>query len=98
MKIMALKADAFVGGCDIVEKLVAILTDERFLMVTGNVMPGNTVIVHVVENRKAGLICAIDVELSIVRLSNLLVSSLTPGVESKPIRKLVCRGHLLAGG
>jgi hypothetical protein len=26
------------------------------------------------------------------------VSSLTPGVESKPIRKLVCRGHLLAGG
>jgi hypothetical protein len=95
---MKLETDASVGGCDIVEKLVIVLTDERFLVVAGDIMPGNTVIVHVVKNRKAGLICAVDVELSIVRLLNLLVPSLTPGVEAKTVRHLVRRGHFLTGG
>lgn len=95
---MTLETNASVGGCHIVEKLITVLTDERFLVVAGNIMPGNTITVHVVQNSKTGLGCAIDVKFSIVRLLNLLVPSPTPGVVAEPIRHLVCGSHFLTSG
>lgn len=66
-------------------------------MVAGDVVPGNAIAVHVVEYCKAGLVRAVDVKLGVVRLLDLLVSGLTPGVETKTIGHLVRRGHLLTG-
>ena len=44
-----------VTGTDKVEQLVAVLADERLLVVAGNVVPLDAVVVEVVENGQARL-------------------------------------------
>ena len=91
-----LKTNATVGAGDVLEELLAVLTYEGFLVVAGNVVPGDAVVVDVVEDREAGLVRAVDVELGVIGLTGLLVAGLRPWVEVETLRGLVGRGHLLA--
>jgi hypothetical protein len=67
-------------------------------VVAGYVVPGDAVVVDVVEDREAGLLGAVDVELGVVGLAGLLVAGLGPGVEAPASGQLVRRGHLLPVG
>ena len=58
-------------------------------------MPRNAVLVDVVENGQAGLVGAINVEFSVVRLPDLLVASLGPWIEGPAFGDLVGWRHLL---
>lgn len=51
-------------------------------------MPGDAVVVDVVQDAQAGLVGAVDVELSVVRLSGLLVARGRPGVVAPAGRHL----------
>lgn len=93
---IALEADAAVGAGNIVQQLLGVLADERLLVVARDVVPGDAVVVDVVQDGHAGLVGAVDVELGVVRLSDLLVAGLGPRVEGPAIRRLVRRRHLLA--
>ena len=66
-------------------------------MVAGNVVPGDTVIVHVVQDAQARLAGLVDVVLGVVGLGLLLVSSLAPGVVGPARGHLVGLGDLVAG-
>lgn len=68
------QADAAVGGSYIVEQLITVLADERFLVVACHIMPSDTIVVHIVQHTQAGLIGTVDVKLGIVRLADLLVA------------------------
>lgn len=74
------EAEATVGGCDVVEQLIAVFTDERFLVVTSYIMPRDAVVVDIVEHAEARLVGSVNVELRVVRLSCLLVARGRPGV------------------
>lgn len=87
--IRQLKSDAPVGGGYVVEQLLVVLADEGLLVVAGNVVPRDAVIVHVVQDGQAGLVRAVDVELRVVGLPELLVASLAPRVESESSGDLV---------
>lgn len=87
------QTDATVGICDITEELFGIFTDERFLMVASNVMPSNTIVVNIVKYRQARFIGAVDIVLRVIRLSDLLVSSLRPWVEAPARWYLIGRCH-----
>lgn len=97
-KEASLKTDSAIGAGDVVEEFVAVLAHEGLLVVASNVVPGDAVVVYVVEDRQAGLLGAVDVELSVVGLTLLLVSGLGPGVEAPASWGLVGRGHLFAVG
>lgn len=93
---IALEADAAVGAGHVVEKLLGVLADERLLVVTRDVMPGDAIIIHVVQDGHAGLGGAVDVVLCIVRLPDLLVAGLRPWIEGPAYRCLVGGWHFLA--
>lgn len=57
-------------------------------MVTGDVMPRNAVVVHVVQHTQAGFSGTVDVKLSVVGLTLLFVASLGPGVVAPAVRDL----------
>lgn len=57
-------------------------------MVAGDVVPGDAVVVDVVQDAQAGLVGAVDVELGVVRLSGLLVARGRPGVVAPAGRHL----------
>lgn len=97
-KIMQLESDSSVCGSHVVEEFIAVLADEGLLVVAGDVMPGDTVVVHVVQHGEAGFIRSVDVKLCVVGLTDLFVSGLTPGIEAETVGNLVGRSHLLAGG
>jgi len=59
-------------------------------------VPGDAVIVNVVQDGQAGLVGAVDVILGIVRLLDLLVAGLRPWIEAPTVRHLVSGCHLLA--
>lgn len=86
---IALEAEAAVGAGHVVEKLLVVLADERLLVVTRDVVPGDAVIIHVVQDGHAGFGGAVDVELGIVRLFGLLVAGLRPRIERPAYRCLV---------
>lgn len=95
---MVLQTDAAVGAGHVVEQLLGVLADERLLVVARDIVPGDAVIVDVVQDRHAGLVGAVDVILGIVRLSCLLVAGLRPWIEAPSVRHLVGGCHLLAIG
>lgn len=51
-------------------------------------MPGDAVVVHIVQHAQAGLVGAVDVEFGVVRLSGLLVARGRPGVVAPAGRHL----------
>lgn len=65
-------------------------------MVARDVVPGDAVVVNVVQDGQAGLVGAVDVVFGIVRLSDLLVAGLRPRIEAPTVRRLVGGCHLLA--
>lgn len=98
MEVRELESDSSVGGCHVVEQLVAVLANEGLLVVAGHIVPGDAVAVHIVKYSEAGLGRSVDVELCVVGLADLLVPGLAPGIEAKTVGNLVRRSHLLAGG
>lgn len=93
---IALEANTAIGAGHVVEQLLGVLADEWFFMVTRDIVPGDAVVVNVVQDGHAGLVGAVDVILGIVRLSDLLVAGLRPRIETPTIRHLVGGCHLLA--
>ena len=65
-------------------------------MVTRNVVPGDAIVVNVVQDGQAGFVGTIDVIFGIIRLPDLLVAGLRPWIETPTIRHLVGGCHLLA--
>lgn len=94
---MVSKADATVGGGHVVEEFVAVFADERFLVVAGDVVPRDSVIVDIVQHAEARLVGSVDVELCVVRLACLLVTRGRPGVVPPTTRDLVGGRHTDAG-
>lgn len=90
------EALAFLLG-DEVEEVFAVLTHHGLLVVAGDVVPLDTVVVDVVEDAHARLRCLVDVELGVVWLGRLGVSSLAPGLVLPAWWGLVGRGHLSVG-
>lgn len=93
-----LELESRVGGGHVVEQLVAVLAHERFLVVATDIVPCDSVAVHVVQHAQARLGRAVDVELRVVRLRRLLVSALAPRVVRPTGRRLVGGGQLAPGG
>jgi len=91
-----LKSNSPIGICNVVQELVGVFANERFFVVASNVVPGNAIVVHVVENWQASFVGSVDVEFGVVGLSEFFVSSLGPGVEAPALRCLVRGGHLFA--
>lgn len=89
VRLTALEADATVGAGHVVEKLLGVLANERLFVVTRDVMPGDAVIIHVVQDGQARFGGTVDVVLGIVRLSGLLVAGLRPRIERPAYRCLV---------
>lgn len=76
------QTDTTVGICDIIEELLGIFANERFLVVASNIMPSDAVVINVVKYRQTGLVGTIDIEFRVIRLPNFLVSSLGPRIEA----------------
>lgn len=55
-KSKILQANAWISRSDKVQQLVAVLADERFQVVTSDVVPFHPVIVEVVQDRQARLV------------------------------------------
>lgn len=98
VKLNELKTESRIGGSDVVEELIRVLADDGLLVVAGNVVPRDSVIVDVVQDGQAGLAGLVDVVLGVVRLRRLLVASLAPRVISPARWHLVGLGDLVAGG
>lgn len=70
------QTDARVSTGDIIEEFLVILAHDGLLVVAGDVVPCDAVVVHVVKYTQARLGGAVDVELGVVGLTLLLVASL----------------------
>ena len=66
-------------------------------MVAGDVVPGHSVTVDVVEESQTGLLAAVDILLGIVGLGNLQVAGWGPGLVGPGGRGGVGGGDLLVG-
>jgi len=87
-----------VGGSHVVEQLIAVLTHERLLVIATDVVPRDTIAVHVVQHAQARLHRSVDVELCVVRLRYLLVTALAPRSVRPAFRCLVGGRYLAPGG
>lgn len=92
-----LKLETRVGGGHVVEQLVAVFAHERLLVIATDVVPRNAVTVHVVQHAQTRFLRAVDVELGVVRLRDLLVAALAPRVVRPAGRRLVGGRHLAPG-
>lgn len=93
-----LELETRVGGGHVVDELVAVFAHERLLVVATDVVPCDTVTVHVVQHAQARFLRTVDVKLGIVRLWDLLVAALAPRVVRPTDRRLVGGRHLAPGG
>lgn len=96
LKSTVLQTNAWVRGSHVVQQFLGIFAHNRFLVVASNVVPSDTVIVHVVQHRQAGFGCLVDVEFGIVWLWDLLVTRLAPWVVAPAVGDLVRGWNLLA--
>ena len=71
---------------NILNKGIRIFANERFLVVAGNIVPFDSIIVNIVQSTKTRFRCFVDAEFSIVRLRFLEVSSLAPWLVT-PVRR-----------
>lgn len=86
-----LQANTRIRGRHIVEQLLGILADERLLVVAGHIMPGNAIIVHIIQHRQARFARLIDVVLGVVWLRHLLVSGLAPRIVTPALWQAIRR-------
>lgn len=87
-----LQSNAAICGRDVIEELLGVLADDGLLVVAGDVVPRDTVIVDVVEDGEARLAGLVDVEFGVIRLALFLVTGGGPGVVVPAIGGLVGRG------
>lgn len=90
------EALAFLLG-DEVEEVIVVLAHHGLFVVAGNIVPLDAVVVDVVQHPHARLRSLVDVELGVVWLGNLGVSSLAPGLVPPAWWGLVGGGHLCVG-
>lgn len=88
------KSNAAVGVGDVVQELIRVFANEGFFVIAGDVVPGDAIVVNVVEDGQAGFGGLVDVEFSVVGLRDFLVSCLGPGVEAPLGRNFVGGRHL----
>ena len=88
LKLGGSQTEAGVGAGDVVEEFVGVLADDGLLVVAGDVVPRDAVVVHVVEDAEAGLGGGVDVELGVVGLTQLLVAGLRPRVVAPAVGDL----------
>lgn len=96
-RVYYLQTKTGIGGRHVVEQLVRVLADDGLLVVAGDVVPGDAVVVDVVQDGQAGLARLVDLVLGVVGLRQLLVSGLAPGVVGPAGGHLVGPGDLVAG-
>ena len=72
-----LKSNARVSAAHEVKELVRVLTDERFQMMTSNIVPFDAVTVKVVQDREARFIVALS-SFSVVRLRSTSTAGCRP--------------------
>ena len=90
-------------GLDVFEKLLRVLADEGFGVVTGDIVPLDAVIVDVVKDSHAGLHGPVNVELGVVGLGHVvgdelsLVAGVGPGLVAPARRGGVGGSHLDPG-
>jgi len=89
-----------VGSNDELEEGLVILADVWLLVVAGDVMPLDAILVEIVEHSQAGLGSLVDPELCVIRLRSLVVSSAGPrvGVPGPPGGGGVSGGDLPVDG
>lgn len=93
--IQNLQANSAICSGDIVEQFLAVLTNERLLVVASNVVPSNTIIVNIVKNRQTRFSGAINIKFSIIRLLLFLMPSGRPWIIIPSVWCLVSGRHLL---
>lgn len=91
-----LQTDTRIGGRHIVQQLLAVLAHERLLVVACHIVPGDAVVVHVVQHRQARLARLVDVVLGVIGLRQLLVARLAPRIVAPALRNAIGRLDLLA--
>lgn len=89
------QTEAGVGAGDVVEELLRVLADHGLLVVAGDVVPRDAVVVHVVEHAHARLGRAVDVELCVVGLADLLVPGLRPRVVAPAVGDLKIKLYVI---
>ena len=94
---MTSELDPLVSGSNVVQERIRVLTHEGFGMVAGDVVPGYSVTVDVVEESQTGLLAAVDVLLRIVWLGDLEMAGGGPGLVGPGGRGGVGRRDLLVG-
>lgn len=82
------QSESRVSATDVVQKLIRIFTDDRLLVVASDVVPGDAVVVNIVEDAEARFCSAIDVEFSVIGLTLFLVASLGPGIVAPAVGDL----------
>lgn len=89
---ICLKSNAWVSAAHEVEQLIGVFTDERFQMMTSNVVPFDAVTVKVVQDREARFVVALS-SFSVIRLS----SSSTAGCRPVAAVALACWSNFSTG-
>ena len=90
-----LQTDSRIGGAHVVQQLLGIFTHDRLLVVAGRIMPADTIVVHIVQDRQTRLGRLVDIELGVIRLRDLLVARFAPRIVSPSVRDLVGGVNLL---
>lgn len=93
LRYLGSQTEAGVGAGDVVEEFLGVFTHDGFLVVAGDVVPCDAVVVYVVENAHARLVGAVDVEFSVVGLTLLLVAGLRPWVVAPAVGDLELKEH-----
>lgn len=92
-----LQTNSLICGRHIVQQLLGIFADKRFLVVASNIMPCDAIVVHVIQNGQARFAGLVDVEFGIIGLWDFFVSCLRPRVVAPTLWNAVGRLDLLAG-
>lgn len=92
----SLQPNAAIGGRDVIKQLFGIFANDGLLVVAGDVVPRDAVVVDVVEDRQARLAGLVDVELRVVGLALFLVAGGGPRVVVPAVGGLVGWRHLFA--
>ena len=71
---------ALVDGARVLQESLVVLTERGLLVVAGDVVPGDAVLVDAVQQTQARLGGTVNGELCVIRLRLLQVTSLRPGL------------------
>jgi len=96
-QVRYLKLNSLVGLPNVLQQQLVVLADEGLLVVAGDIVPHDAVLVDVVEDSHAGLAGLVDVVLGVVWLGTAEVALGGPGLCSPAWGSGVGGGHLGVG-